>query len=89
MTPEKFEELEELKYRIKQLEMLRDYLLHLFEGRIFEIKIETKALGHSSTIPIWESPQYPKLRQENEDSEFVIKALQIRIDELKSKFEAA
>ncbi len=93
MDKQKFDDLKWLQYRIAQLSILKQYLSDLLNQRppfSVEIKITSLGSGVSTNIP----QAFGKLEAERfgqfpDDTNFIINAIQVRIDELEKEFNEA
>lgn len=91
---EKFAILSGLKERIEQLKVLKLVLTSLFEQEPLHAKMEFSFFNESMSLPL-----YPKVAQdivglsrpsrklEKEDSEYILRAIDIRIDKAQKEFD--
>ncbi|MEK6877980.1 MAG: hypothetical protein AABY22_00150 [Nanoarchaeota archaeon] len=91
MIEEKYNEIQDLKERIAQLDIVKKHMIGLFSNKPFRVKIKTEVFGHISedVIPFLNSKiETESHRLNNEDSEYILKSIDDKTDELKLKFES-
>lgn len=91
MDKSKFEKAKNIERRIFQLELLREYFASHLKNEFLSLDIQINVLGYKTNTPVKLAP-YSVLSKESfdeqdSDKEYLLSAIQKRIDELKKKFD--
>lgn len=86
-----FEKALELKDRILQLEVIKNYLYNFLQKKPIRIELYTHILGQVNANPILingaNSDFYKNENYQQTDSEFIIQQIQNRINKLQEEFD--
>lgn len=91
MDKAKYEEMKQLEFRIKQLEITRDVLKSLFDNEPFSLEVKIQSYGSITINPFFAMTN--RATSNNicgtwvEDIELILSTVTNRIKELKNKFD--
>lgn len=90
MTEEQFKRAEDLKFRIRQLEFLANYLEAILKASVFNVTIQVDVLDRNMQIPFGNTNAFNTNMYgaaDVSDKDYIIGAVNNRIDILKKEFE--
>jgi len=86
MDKEKYNDMKALEERIEKFSIMKNYVSSMLNSEPFKIKIETSVVGFFSSDPITVYPAGAFSFKDSEDAKYVKDIMQVRLTELKTKF---